>query len=260
MVAPPERRTGHRPPATGHRPPAVVETSSMVCPRAVLCLLLFGTGRAAATADQLVANPSFTGMRNWTVRCPNPALCPSFAASTTPAGPTLRAAGTNERDYAWAEGDVTESLELGASYCLSTTLRWTGIEDPNRHVEVSIFTTSKWNEGITGKWVNGSDGWATATRQFTFKPWTGGGGDYPKAHDVAKIRLYFRFSAAGSAEFRNVSLTRCDPPGPRCAGSSGSALLMARSRSRTLIGSMRRGGRERISRCCQNFSTASTIQ
>ena len=234
--------------------------SSMVCPRAVLCLLLFGTGRAAATADQLVANPSFTGMRNWTVRCPKPALCPSFAASTTPAGPTLRAAGTNERDYAWAEGDVTESLELGASYCLSTTLRWTGIEDPNRHVEVSIFTTSKWNEGITGKWVNGSDGWATATRQFTFKPWTGGGGDYPKAHDVAKIRLYFRFSAAGSAEFRNVSLTRCDPPGPRCAGSSGSALLMARSRSRTLIGSMRRGGRERISRCCQNCSTASTIQ
>ena len=170
-------------------------------PLLVVALLL------VRSSAELIANPSFAGMRNWTVRCPNPALCPHFTAS----GGSLRAAGTNARDYAWAEGDVAESLELGASYCLSTALRWDGIEDPNRHVEVSIFSASNWNEGISGEWKNNSDGWSTATRRFTFQA-VHGGGDGPRANDVAKVRLYFRFAATGSAEFRNISLTRCDPP------------------------------------------------
>ena len=187
-------------------------------PPLVVVALLLLVRSSAGTADtidsatdgpgaELIANPSFASMRNWTVRCPNPALCPHFTAS----GGSLRAAGTNVRDYAWAEGDVAESLELGASYCLSTALRWDGIEDPNRHVEVSIFAASNWNEGISGEWKNNSDGWSTAMRRFTFQA-VHGGGDGPRANDVAKVRLYFRFAATGSAEFRNISLTRCDPP------------------------------------------------
>jgi hypothetical protein len=164
-----------------------------------------------AHGGQLVANPSFVGMQNWTVHCPNPALCPRFALSTTVPG-ALTAQGTDERCYGWAEGDITEALELGASYCLSASLHWDGIVDPNRHVEVSIFGASNWNEGIDGSWTNGTDGWVSATRRFTFATWTGGGGDEPKANDPAKIRLYFRFSSTGSATFRNISLARCDAP------------------------------------------------
>lgn len=162
---------------------------------------------------ELVANPSFAGMKHWTVHCPNPAICPRFAPSTEPGA--LDVQGSNERCYGWAEGDITEPLELDTSYCLSASVRWHGIADPNRHIEISIFSASNWNEGIDGSWTNGTDGWASATRRFTFATWTGGGGDEPKPNDPAKIRLYFRFTGAGSATFRNISLVRCNPPARR---------------------------------------------
>ena len=46
--------------------------------------------------------------------------------------------GTDPRCYGWAAGDTTEPLVPGSSYCLSTALRWDGIADPNRHVEVCV--------------------------------------------------------------------------------------------------------------------------
>ncbi len=67
---------------------------------------------------------------NWTVHCPNPALCPKFERGEKDGVAVLTATGNGRiHTYGWVEAPTSMPLQVGKTYCLSADLGFSGIDD-----------------------------------------------------------------------------------------------------------------------------------
>ncbi|MBI2301263.1 MAG: carbon-nitrogen hydrolase family protein [Armatimonadetes bacterium] len=162
---------------------------------------------SAPALANLIANGDFSrcatgGLPDgWEVVAPNPALAPCFAGSDG----RLAARGNGRRE---CFGYVRHPVPLagGRTYRLRVVLRPDALDDLNQHLVHGIFRASPhFNDGVFE--YRREDGRVVGEAVFPG----------PEAAGEGEVRLYFRFSAAGAVEWKEVSLTEAEPIPPRRA-------------------------------------------
>jgi predicted amidohydrolase len=161
--------------------------------------------------ENLIANGDFSAgsigglPEGWSVVTANPVLKPVFKLVTgANGGRELMAQGNGRREcYGYARHFV--QLESGKNYRLRVRFHFTGLEDVNRNL-VHMVNSRGFNDGIfkyrkQGEWVIGEERFQTPADAASLAG--------------AEIRLYFRYSASGTAWWGDVSLQECEPEPPR---------------------------------------------
>jgi predicted amidohydrolase len=152
----------------------------------------------------LLANGDFargeagTLPEGWEAVCPNPALAPTFELVPGEDGMlALTARGSGRREcFGYVRHPV--ELQAGHTYRLRVRFRFEGFEDVNAHLVHGVFA-GNFNDGIFSYRRDGE--WVVGDARFPVDA----------APTNAEVRLYFRFSAAGSVRWERVSLEECAP-------------------------------------------------
>jgi predicted amidohydrolase len=139
--------------------------------------------------------------RGWSEHAARPAISPRFFVDEGSGALAISGAGNEHAFGYWAR---SYPVTGGCSYRLRASFRFDGMDDPNLH----LLTTVLWGSGAEGECAQ--DHLARFHRRGD---WVEGEGIFtaPAGVESADVRLYLRYSPAGTAWWRDVSLEQAEP-------------------------------------------------